>query len=1193
MSRSALPLLLVAFFALVILGLGWFFLREGPAGSESAVVSGTTAVPAGAPESSDATAAVEPAAKTADTPASGSDEASRVAISGRTVHGFVKCEDGELPASEIRVYLLTREPRVVLPTTLEQGLLAQAGVNVDGSFEIGPLPGSSFYLYAEGGAYVQAETQHLDPADIGEPVILRVRRACAIEGLVHARDGAPVAGALVAVGNETDLMSAFGVDAEEMIGQYLEGSPESLDPESSADAKREATEAREALEAGKEQASVKSDAGGRFRFDRLKDEDGALITITAPGFAKYRQVIANLRPGKAVYVDAELETAGRLRGTVRDEAMQPIAGASVHALRSDKLLQGLLGGGLAYDRTRTDANGEFVLDHLAAGPYRVEARVKGWPPQLKHEVELAPGQEMAGVDFVVDPGAALTGRVVDASGAPVAEASVQAVEPPSLTDLLSFTRMMQADKPIKTDAEGRFEIRGLTKAKHTVTASADHHVEAKLTDVMPGGDPITLVLGTPGSITGVVVSTTTDEPVTTYKLETELQREKQPEGGATLNVTFNLDSLMDGGTRQHEKSVDDPQGRFLVEDLEPGTARIEVHAEHHAPAGLGGVPVKAGETTKGLILFLEPEGILEGKVIDAQTRQPIAASVTVNMDGDEERPAESGSAWHRFTPKTGEEKQADAEGKFVVAGLPRGTARVYAGHEGYQKSKPLLVTIAPGKTVSDLLIELSPVTAMPKGNVEGVVYTTTGKPRQGAMVFVSKRGTFDDMDDPVITDGRGSFEFQDLPAGRTNLMLISGDSNLNAMSFVSMFTKRKLVPIEVKANETVHVELREDGQVRKGCRVHGVARSGDQPASGAMIFAFAEQGHDGLKTATADDQGRYEIPDMAPGRWRFAVTQDFSAMTGGGGSGIPVTVPDAAELTQDLLVPQGKLTGRVVDAASRAPIPGVSVFAIPDELPPSSLLASAFDHDENVVLSDDSGAFTLPGLAPGSYTLRAGGPHSRGAAGEYAQGIVKGIVIASSGAAPVEIALSRGGVVSGTVRDQSGQAIAGVSVLLRDEAGNLVDSSRGVTTDGGGRYRYAGLPIGRCYLIAVWANEATQASDLFETGAGKEAVIDFTLTKGIPVTVRVTKLPSDLSFGEVEVTATDARGRVFRQIVTEEMLEAWVLGGLAPGEYRLGPYPPGEYKIAIRNGDTIVYSRSVTLKNPDGETFELDGSLAH
>jgi uncharacterized surface anchored protein len=342
-----------------------------------------------------------------------------------------------------------------------------------------------------------------------------------------------------------------------------------------------------------------------------------------------------------------------------------------------------------------------------------------------------------------------------------------------------------------------------------------------------------------------------------------------------------------------------------------------------------------------------------------------------------------------------------------------------------------------------------------------------------------------------------------------------------------------------------------------------------------------------MKTATADEHGSYEIADMAPGRWRFVVAHDFS---GANGSGIPVVVPAAADLQQDLVMPEGRITGRVIDAATRAPLAGVAVFAISEELSPSSLLSYAFDHDENIDRTDASGAFALRGLSPGKYTLRAGGPSSLGAASGYAQAVLSGISLEGESAAPVELALQKGGVVSGVVRDSSGIEMRDVSILLRDEAGNIVDSSHGVTTDGVGRYRYAGLRSGRFYLIAVKANETTQASDVFESGAGKETVIDFTLTKGIPVTVRVTKLPQDVSFGDVEVEATDARGRVFRQVVTEEMLENLLLGGLAPGEYHLGPYPPGSYSIAVRQGDAILYSRSVTLKNPDGETFEIDGS---
>src|SRR5262249_15503792 len=197
-------------------------------------------------------------------------------------------------------------------------------------------------------------------------------------------------------------------------------------------------------------------------------------------------------------------------------------------------------------------------------------------------------------------------------------------------------------------------------------------------DVLPGGAPITLQLGTPGRITGVVMSTTTGEPLTSYRLKTELKR-GAPSQHALASVTVNLGAFGEEPKVTHDKTISDAEGRFTVEDLAPGTARLEVSADQHAPGGVDGVPVKAGETTKGVIIFLEPEGILEGNVRDAKTKAPLAASVTVNIDAVEDKPAEGGAPWHKITPATERIQQANPEGHFSIAGLPRGSARVHPG----------------------------------------------------------------------------------------------------------------------------------------------------------------------------------------------------------------------------------------------------------------------------------------------------------------------------------------------------------------------------------------------------------------------------------------------------------------------------------------------------------------------------------
>src|SRR5262249_43680484 len=223
MSRSALALWLVALFALLVIALGWFCLREEPPASNTPPATTTELAAGSAQAASDEPSPASAVDSPTSDPARKDGEQARVAVTARTVHGLVQCEDGELPASGMQVALLTEAPKAGVALSAQKGLLAQSNVAADGSFEIGPLPDRGCYLHTEGGGYVQTEPRHLDPNDLGGTVILKVRRGAALEGLVHTQEGAPIAGAQVVIGNGMDLMSAFGMDPEETLALVAEG----------------------------------------------------------------------------------------------------------------------------------------------------------------------------------------------------------------------------------------------------------------------------------------------------------------------------------------------------------------------------------------------------------------------------------------------------------------------------------------------------------------------------------------------------------------------------------------------------------------------------------------------------------------------------------------------------------------------------------------------------------------------------------------------------------------------------------------------------------------------------------------------------------------------------------------------------------------------------------------------------------
>jgi hypothetical protein len=83
--------------------------------------------------------------------------------------------------------------------------------------------------------------------------------------------------------------------------------------------------------------------------------------------------------------------------------------------------------------TMTDAEGRYELTQLPAGRYQLKATRGGYvevgygqrrPFERGRPLELGEGAVLQNIDFALPPGGVVTGRVVDETGEPVAQASV-------------------------------------------------------------------------------------------------------------------------------------------------------------------------------------------------------------------------------------------------------------------------------------------------------------------------------------------------------------------------------------------------------------------------------------------------------------------------------------------------------------------------------------------------------------------------------------------------------------------------------------------------------------------------------------------------------------------------------------------------------------------------------------------------
>jgi hypothetical protein len=123
-------------------------------------------------------------------------------------------------------------------------------------------------------------------------------------------------------------------------------------------------------------------------------------------------------------------------------------------------------------------------------------------------------------------------------------------------------------------------------------------------------------------------------------------------------------------------------------------------------------------------------------------------------------------------------------------------------------------------------------------------------------------------------------------------------------------------------------------------------------------------------------------------------------------------------------------------------------------------------------------------------------------------------------------------------------------------------------------------------LYAQWEGQVVQATDVFEVVDGAEVARDIALARGIPVTVVLKGVPL-VELSDYDVELSDSEGRVYRRVLTREQIARFLFGNNKPGEYTIGPFPPGKYSVVVKKNGAAVYTQSATLSDPQGETFEV------
>ncbi len=226
-------------------------------------------------------------------------------------------------------------------------------------------------------------------------------------------------------------------------------------------------------------ATVTSNVAGEAVFEGL--EAASVLAVVEHPELERRSTSLELIAGRTD-ISMDLARGVTLRGVVSDENGASVADVVVAAVSAD---------GKNKRTVKTDARGAYVVAMLSPGSFRVEVTTGRHLPYVSSGIELSRAGSTTTHDVRLAPGRVLAGRVVDQAGKPLPGVSVGSSDPGS--------------GATNTDADGRFELRGMGEAPANLFASHPGFAATHERGVRPGARGLELRLLPEASVRGGVV----------------------------------------------------------------------------------------------------------------------------------------------------------------------------------------------------------------------------------------------------------------------------------------------------------------------------------------------------------------------------------------------------------------------------------------------------------------------------------------------------------------------------------------------------------------------------------------------------------------------------------------------------------------------------------------------------------------
>jgi Carboxypeptidase regulatory-like domain len=377
--------------------------------------------------------------------------------------------------------------------------------------------------------------------------------------------------------------------------------------------------------------------------------------------------------------------------------------------------------------TATDLDGAFRFTTVPAGRYRVIVTRSGYAQgelgQRRPETEgttitLAAGRDATGLKIQLNPTGAISGRIVDSMGRPLANATVQALK----LQYLGAERTLTVMKSIRTNDLGEYRLFWLAPGAYYVNVivpgSRDYQSSGLIMNTTGGqtsafltwDDPLvqprpfdTLVSdnesyvpiffrGTPDISKSETIEVRPETDTTGIDIRAVPVRAVRVQGKIVNAATnqpvpvaqvglLSADSIQ---TSSYAMTADPNDGTFTFQKVIPGSYVVVARA----PGGLSGyMPVDlANRESANLTISLQPGFSLRGRIRiegTSQLRDLTSFGVGVRLDppvpGQSAitAPVAGGYTRQRFAAPESVVRNIAADGTFTLADVPAGMYRTY------------------------------------------------------------------------------------------------------------------------------------------------------------------------------------------------------------------------------------------------------------------------------------------------------------------------------------------------------------------------------------------------------------------------------------------------------------------------------------------------------------------------------------